>query len=398
MSMKSIKKIGRYWRQEGRTLIWLGLGCVALVWLLFNRLASLTHGFSPAELKAATTPVGWHGVFQHPLDLPLQLVRSVVFFVTPEPGLLAARLPNAFFGVLAIVSFGWLVWLWHGRRTMILATLLFATAAWTLHVSRFVSFDVLYLWAMPTFLLIQLRLQQGIIWRFDWYACLLGLVMMLFIPGFVWFLILGIYLQRKALLDGWRSFSNMWERALTIGIVAIWLPLLLIDLVRHGELRQWLGLPAHFSSNIFEQFVTVPVHLLVRGPKSPDLWLGRAPILDAFVLACAIIGIYFYASRWRSKRSRLLAAVFAIGWLLVSLGGPVGLSVLVPLMYLAAATGIAYLLHDWLKVFPRNPLARGLGVSIIAVAVLASCVYNFRAYFVAWPHNVITEATFRYHR
>jgi hypothetical protein len=27
-----------------------------------------------------------------------------------------------------------------------------------------------------------------------------------------------------------------------------------------------------------------------------------------------------------------------------------------------------------------------------------SCLYNLRAYFVAWPHAATTQTTFRYHR
>jgi hypothetical protein len=94
----------------------------------------------------------------------------------------------------------------------------------------------------------------------------------------------------------------------------------------------------------------------------------------------------------------LLAAFFLFGFVLVGMGGPVGLSVLVPLAFVVAAAGIAYLLHEWLKVFPRNPLARGFGVALVTVAVLVSCVYNLRAYFVAWPAVDTTQTIFRYHR
>ena len=57
-------------------------------------------------------------------------------------------------------------------------------------------------------------------------------------------------------------------------------------------------------------------------------------------------------------------AALSSGVVLVGLGGPVGLSILVPLLYVAVATGLAYLLHEWLKVFPNNPLARGFGIGL----------------------------------
>ncbi len=394
------KQVRRYWRRNGRMIIWIGLVSALFAWLFLHKLPTLVGGLSATEMQAASAPVGWSGVFHHPLGLPLQLVRSVVFFVSPDHGQLLTRLPNVLFGALAMLSFGWLIWQWHGRRTMIMATLLFTTAAWTLHVSRLASFDVLYLWAIPTLLLLQLRLQQGSFGPAIWYTSLVAFGLMLYIPGLIWLLLLSIYLQRKALIEGWQQFNLWWQRLLSVGAVVVWLPLLLIDLMRAGEFRLWLGLPTHFESLgvILKNIVAVPVHLLIRGPQNPELWLGRAPILDAFTLVAALVGIYFYVTRRQSKRSRLLAVLVGLGIILVGLGGPVSLSWLVPLMYMAAATGIAYLLHDWLKVFPLNPLARSLGIGLVAVAVAVSCVYNLRAYFIAWPHNATTEATFRYHR
>jgi 4-amino-4-deoxy-L-arabinose transferase-like glycosyltransferase len=398
--MISMKRVRRYWRRNGRMIIWMGAAFIFACWLLLHKLPSLVGGLSLGEIQAANAPVGWHGIYQHPLDLPLQIVRSIVFFGASDHGQLLTRLPNVFFGALAILSFAWLIWQWHGRRTMILATLLFATAAWTLHASRLASFDVLYLWAAPMLLLIQLRWQQGELSAWEWYASLLILGLMLYVPGLIWLLLLSVYLQRGPLQEAWKQFNGMWQRVFSVGLIVMWLPLLLLDLTRSGQLRLWLGLPEHFAAlgALGKQFVAVPAHLFIRGPQYPDLWLGRAPLLDAFTLVLAIIGIYFYASHWRSRRSRLLAAFFIIGWILVALNGPVSFSLLVPLMYLAAATGIAYLLHQWLKVFPLNPIARGLGIGIMSLAVLVSCVYNLRAYFIAWPHSPTTEATFRYHR
>jgi hypothetical protein len=77
------------------------------------------------------------------------------------------------------------------------------------------------------------------------------------------------------------------------------------------------------------------------------------------------------------------------------LGGAAYLSLVVPLLYIFAATGIAYLLHEWLRVFPLNPVARKLGIGLVVVAVAVSCSYNLRAYYVAWPHNAATQTAFR---
>jgi hypothetical protein len=223
---------------------------------------------------------------------------------------------------------------------------------------------------------------------------------MLYIPGLIWLVVADFVMQRKFLALGWKHHATLSRRLLSLLLGLVWLPLLVTDLMRSGQAMAWLGLPAHFSAplTVVKQFVAVPVHLFIRGPQYPELWLGKAPILDIFVLAACVLGIYFYATHRKSARSRYLAVLAFLGFVLVGLGGPVGLSLLVPLLYIAAATGLAYLLHDWLKTFPNNPLARSLGVGIVVFAVALSCLYNYRAYFVAWPHNTATKVVFRYHR
>jgi hypothetical protein len=373
---------------------------IALGALLLYRLGTLTHGLSSGEVQAAVAPVGWHGIYHAPLDLPLKLVRSVVFWLSPNHGQTLTRLPNAIFGALAIMSFSWLTWLWHGRRTALLVTALFATSAWVLHVSRYASYDVLYLWAISTLLLSHALLQRYVNRSAVWYGVLALWGLMLTIPGMVWFVLPELYIQSSLVKKGWATFGGWWQRLIALIIALVWLPLLIIDFGRSGQLVTWLGAPSHIAgpTTLIKQLVSVPIHLFVRGPEYPALWLGRAPILDAFTLAMSALGIYFYATRWRSTRGRLLGATFLIAVILVALHGPVSFSVLVPLMYAAAAMGLAYLVHEWLQVFPLNPLARSLGIGLVTLTVAVSCMYNLRAYFVAWPHNPVTQVTFRYHR
>ncbi len=395
-----IQKLRGAVREHRRLLGWLLAALIVAGWLLLYKLGNLVGGLSHTEVAAATTPVGWHGIYHQPLDLPLKLARSVAFALFPDHGQTLTRLPNVLFGALAIVSFGTLVRLWHGRRTAVLATALFAFWAWTLHVSRLASFDVLYLWAMPTLICSHYLLRKYYQSRAVWYGNIIVWGLMLYIPGLVWLVVADIVMQRQFLSLGWQ-YHKLWrQRLFSIFLGLLGLPLLAVNLTRSGQAIAWLGLPAHFAAplTVLKQFAAVPVHLFVRGPQYPELWLGKAPILDVFVLIACVLGIYFYATHRQSPRSRYLAVLAFLGFLLVGLGGPVGLSLLVPLLYIAAATGIAYLLHDWLKTFPNNPLARSLGVGIVVFAVALSCLYNYRAYFIAWPHNAATKVTFQYRR
>lgn len=382
-----------------RPYIFLGIAALAvLAWLMLYRLGSLVGGLSSNEHMAAVMPVGWHGIYHDTLYLPLKIVRSLDFYLFPSHGATFTRLPNVLFGALTIVSFTWLAWLWHGRRTALIAGALFATSAWVLHVSRLASFDVLYLWALPTMLLMNVALQRRPDKALAVYGNVLLWGLLLYIPGMIWLVLVNLYAQRKAIAKGWQHFSRWWQRLLYLLAGAIWLPLLVNNLRHPDLLRLWLGLPAHLAAplHLVKSFAGVFVHLFVRGPEYPGLWLGKAPLLDIFSLAMCVIGLYFYARHPRASRTKLLGTLFLVGAVLVALAGPVSLSLLVPLLYIAIATGVTYLLQEWLQVFPLNPLARGLGLVLVALAVVLACTYNLRAYFVAWPHNEITKTVFRY--
>jgi hypothetical protein len=395
-----MKHLRLYWQGNSSVIIWTIFACVALAILLLYHLGSLTHGLSKGEIETAGAAVGWHGIHHAPLDLPLKAIRSVVFYLSPTHGQTLTRLPNAFMGALAIISFGWLTWLWHGRRTALLVSPLFATSAWVLHVSRLASYDVLYLWSITTLLLTHALLYRYPKQKYVWYGVLAFWGLLATIPGMIWFFLPELYFQRAKIKTSWKRFSAWWQRCLAAVMMLLWVPLIVVDLMRKGQILPWLGLPSHFASpeTILKQFLSVFVHLFIRGPEYPTLWLGKAPMLDAFTLAMAALGIYFYGSRWQSGRSQLLEIVFLIGAVLVALQGPVSLSVLVPVVYVAVAMGIAYLVHEWLYVFPINPLARRVGIGLVSLVVALSCLYNLRAYFVAWAHNPLTLMIFRYHR
>jgi hypothetical protein len=54
---------------------------------------------------------------------------------------------------------------------------------------------------------------------------------------------------------------------------------------------------------------------------------------------------------------------------------------------LLAIGGIVEILQRWLESFPRNPVARSIGVCLLVAAIGFTSFYHLQRYFVAWGNN-----------
>jgi hypothetical protein len=288
---------------------------------------------------------------------------------------------------------------WYGMRTAIIGGILFACSSWFLHVSRVATFDVMYLWAIPTLLAAYIALYNKPEDRrvaFGWLAVQL---IVLYVPGMIWFSLVGALLLRSEVASALRSLRDWWQVSLWAMMGVVLLAPLAVGLLRGDTLHLLLklaGLPDSIPSGItlLKGAAAGVLFVFVRTPADPVTWLGQLPALGAFTAAMLVGGIIFYAKHIRAARTQLLLIYGLLGLMLAAIGGETTRSVIVPLLYLVAAGGIAYILHLWLQVFPRNILARRLAIGLMAIAIGFACFYNLRSYFIAWPHNPDTLQTF----
>jgi hypothetical protein len=89
-----------------------------------------------------------------------------------------------------------------------------------------------------------------------------------------------------------------------------------------------------------------------------------------------------------------MIAGIAVSSLLVALGGTIGLTLLLPYIYLLFASGLAFMFWQWKKVFPYNPFAKVLLVILLGSATAVVCFYQLSHYFVAWHEAPSTRQSF----
>lgn len=360
----------------------------ALAW----QLGSLTPGYSTTEAATYQASLSLKSILDNPLNAPFLLATKTMSFVLPDT-FLSVRAVAAGFGLATLVLFATLLRVWHDRETAIIGTLLFGLSAWFLHTARLGSPEVL-LFGVFMLAVVGYWLKRTESW-FALVVCMLATALLLYVPGMAWFIGVGIIWQ-------WKVIDRIFKKHLLavtlagVAMLGLLVPLALALYKQHLLIKPWLALPHQWPNPIEmgENLLEVPVHLLIGNRPDAVTWLGNAPILDVFSLAMFVLGAYLYLRNFKLIRTSLFIGIFIVMAALMMLGSPITFSVIIPFMYLVIAAGVAYLIGQWFKVFPRNPIARASG-RIILYAVLGLVItYHLTHYFVGWPDAQATHDVF----
>ncbi len=284
---------------------------------------------------------------------------------------------------------------WYTPRVSLLTTLMFVSSSWFLHVSRLASQDVMYLSVVPGLILICLWfLSKKNDLKLPLAAILLGLL--LYVPGAAILLLAALVLFRKYLVKTIPKLPLKFKLLGSLAFLVTLAPLFYSFAFRQRQIIEWLGFNEHQSfdaSSIAANLIEIPRQLFVSGPSDAAVWLVGTPVLDIFSVVMLGLGIYAYRAGYYPARERLVFSLLAVTFVIIWLGNVATISLMLPLLYVFIANGIAYMLQSWFTVFPRNPLARSIGIATVTVVVLISCSYHIQRYFVAWPQAEHTKRT-----
>ncbi len=389
LSFDARKWFASYWQS---VTIYVGL-LAAFGLLLWWQLGTLTRGYSVHELQALGSSLSLPHIFHHPVNAPYNVLAYGIGAIGNH-SLYLLRITSMVFGLATLSAFYWTVRYWHGLRAAVLGSIAFGCSAWFLHAARLGTPDV-------TFFLVFVLTGIGLWLRHQPKALILlaGFVLavaLVYIPGMLWLVLAGVAWQ-------WKTIDGIFKRRLwtvSLGaliVLAALAPLGLAIYHTPALAKELAGLPLvgwPQPLTALKHLAEVPLAFLWQSPSNPEVWLARLPVLDAFLVAMLGLGGYVYARNFGLRRTLLQVGIVILGAVLVSLGGDVTISVLVPFVYIVIAAGIDFMLSRWWKVFPRNTIAQGVGLGLVSVAVLASCTYSLRHYFVAWPNAPEAKTVF----
>lgn len=395
---KSFKK---FFNNSYKTIIshWKSVLILTLIMIIAGitisyQIGSLTGGVSSAEQHYISGVNSGKDIIEHPSYL-LHKIPTYVLFKLNSENIAHYRLISASFGFLAVFSFYHILRYWHSKRVSVFATLLFITSPWLLHSARLATPDSIYLLFLP------------LLWTAAWMyntnklrtSSILLLVigiLCLYIPGFIWIILFLSIWKYKTIVTELKQLSILLRTILFLGVLIGISPLIYASIINPSEFLVMAGLPSNMPSvaSIWSNIVNIPKNLVLSGPTNSLINVGSVPLIDVFSATMFVFGIYSLRYNIKLIRAQVMFVSLLLFVLLVIAGGPVGIISLLPLVYLLIAGGMSFIITQWLAVFPRNPLARGIAVGVMSALVLLVTFYQLNNYFVAWAKSPDTRSTF----
>lgn len=374
------------WQPAGGYLV----GLILVISLFIFRLGSLTP-MLPAENAAHQSASSIQNILTNPVNAPYKLMRLGVQSV--NSGAIAERAVSVVVAASSVFLFYRLVRRFTSKHAAILGTMLYASSSALLLNGRLAAPNIMQV-ALLALLACgaALRFSKHRI-RYWFIGTVLG-ALALYTPGMLYFIIAGIILTVRHVKK-----EKLLPKPLILGacglVALVLLTPLIAGFISHPSIwREYFGIPEALPKvlEFLKNLAAVPLGLFVKAPFNPAYRVGKLPLLDIFAGVMFILGCIVVVKQFRLERLYLLGGIFGIGTLFTAISGNYENSlVLVPFVYLLVTKGINYLLESWKAVFPLNPLARVLSVSVLTLAVIVSTNFQARRYFVAWPNNPATK-------
>lgn len=319
---------------------------------------------------------------------------------------LALRLVPALLGVASVLATYMAAAQWFRQRVALLAALFVAVSPWALHVNRLSEPLVLGMVFTPLLLWLFGKALRTDFAR--WYVLLgvtLGAIAYTQVPYYVVMTALGLLA-----VASWRRYRReLFQHRHAMVIVALSailaaLPLLLYVVFTQDvsplEHHAFPPIPAGevtaLAMGFGEALRDTLAMLHFAGSDNDALNLAGEPQLTPVVGVLSGLGVLLAIWRRHEARYRVLVVLLAASLLPSVLAyetaPDITTTVLaIPVIAILAAVGLSELYSRWRGVFPRNLLARYVGLSAIGVTLILTGSLVWERYFIAWAN---TPATF----
>lgn len=387
-----MKKINRWLVNYWKPALGFSVGLAFVIMLYIFQINSLTGGFSKIERTYIASTSSFGQIFSETVFMPHKLLSLGANAISENSNY--ARFPSAIIMIFMIICFYVLMERWYTRRIALLSTLLFATSSWTLTIGRQALPTVLYFSWLPILALLYWTTSKSknYLSIFLW---VLSLTLAFYVPGLLWFVVVLAASQRQRLRRILVQ-TPRWQTVLCLLLfIILTIPFIYSAVQSPLLVLQSLGLPSKLSqiTGFPSRLLDIFSQIFVYSSGNPVFHIGHLPYLDVSTILLFIIGLY--RLRYSSARKMMnWSGLITIGWLIGVGSSAVNIAIFIPLIYVFAGSGISFLLVQWFRVFPKNPIARIFATSAMTIVVLLISFYHLSRYYIAWPLNPATKSVF----
>lgn len=311
---------------------------------------------------------------------------------------LELRLLSVAIALFSVFCFYKLIGLWASKRMAVIGVVLYASSSWLLFQGRQDNIYTMLVAAIPAILYIGTRfIKSGSSWKRVAYSLIL--VQFIFVPGGIWLLLLSslgaLFYYRQDTLNK----SMILPAIVGVSTLASYAALIFyLSLDYYTQTLKLIGFEAGILPSLdtlANNITELPGQLFYRGIDDGSMWLVGTPILDWVTTIFLVAGfVYLIKTRIHPLRKKVLLVLMILSLLLITINGASYISLLLPALYLTVIIGVTYMIEQWLIIFPNNPLARWLGISLVCVAIAMAAGYNIERYFIGWPKSEAYHQTF----
>ena len=280
-----------------------------------------------------------------------------------------------------------------GKKTAVLATLMFASSSWLILHAQSLVFDSIYLILFPAVLYLYFLFTAYQRFKLKYLAAILSAIVLaiaLYSPGIIW-PVLGLALITPFFIKKIVNDEIINHIIFAIGIIVVGLIPLSIALISSPE-SNFLSIASNmneFNINSFAGNIAESLNILfLNGLNDSQLWLVSTPAVDFLAAILFLAGLIYLFAEPKLRKHLLFfltASVFSL--LAIGLAGKTAVSLIFAVIFFIIAYGIKFLMKSWLAIFPSNPFAKNVGIGIIIAIVVLSSGYNILRYHVAWPRS-----------
>lgn len=262
----------------------------------------------------------------------------------------------------------------YSQRLAVAASALVLTQTYMLQAVHMLDFSIISAMALPLLVLLAtwLHPKQHVL-SFVLFGILLAIS--LSIPFFWIYTLFIIFLARKRFVT---LYKNLTKSKKIVLFVPSFLALVIqgIYSLKTRNFGWAIGDADNFmvkSQSFFDVFKNIFIDFdLTTEYKFPLVLSGLAVL--------AGLSIYVYYQGFHEIQAKVIGLTIFMSYILTSLYLINGLHIILIGTIIMAVNGLAFMLHQWFTVFPRNPIARGFGLLAVFGFVVMCCLVQISAY------------------